>query len=56
METCGGELECLKLDLFKKQGWCRINGGTIDDWGICDHSCDQVEVSYFQFYYFYEHY
>ena len=50
VETCGnGEPQCLKWDLFKKHGWCQVEGGTLDDWGICDHSCDQVEVLNFHF-------
>ena len=38
------EPECLKLDLFKELGWCEVEGGNIDDWGICDTSCEHVEV------------
>ena len=48
------ETECLRLDLFQDRGWCEIDDGTLDDWGICDYSCDQVEVRlYFHFYEFY---
>ena len=36
--------ECLNIELFRKHGWCYIEGGTIDEWSICDHSCKHVEV------------
>ena len=39
------ETECLNLKLtFGKYGWCEVEGGSIDDWGICDMSCKHVEV------------
>jgi len=51
-ETCGISVlgysdighECLKWEFFINHGWCEVDGGTLDDWGICDHSCNHVEV------------
>ena len=55
-EACGiSEPECLKWDVFINHGWCEVDGGTLDDWGICDHSCNHVEVlnlHLYQHYYF----
>jgi len=53
-EKCGiSEPECLKWDFFIKHGWCEVDGGTLDDWAICDHSCNHVEVLNLHFYHHY---
>ena len=36
--------ECLNVKLFTDQGYCEVNGGNLDDWGICDTSCKHAKV------------
>ena len=49
------EPECLNLKLFSKYGWCEVEGGSIDDWAICDLSCKHVKVLHFYFDIFHFH-